>query len=159
MFGKSSPASLVTIPRLIGKYKQVRVTFIDTPFFKTEGEAAVKHTDDQFGLFILDEIFSRQSILSKLKGLLKKSHHCRKCDADLMGLKAHRRKFVLKLKYKNLPPFQVEIQMPAIPCRQCGTSNAINEDSTQYVISGAIAVAFKSLQDGTGAATAKAVKP
>jgi ribosomal protein L34E len=159
MFGKSNPATLVTIPRLIGKYKQVRVTFIDTPFFKTAGETAVKHTDDQFGLFILDEIFSRQSILSKLKGLLKKTHHCRKCDADLMGLKAHRRKFMLKLKYKDLPEFQLEIQMPAIPCRKCGTANVVNEDSTQYVISGAIALAFKSLQDGKAAMTAKARKP
>jgi len=158
MFGKSKPASLVTIPRLVGKYKQVRVTFIDTPFFKTDGETAVKHADDQFGLFILDEIFTRQSILSKLKGLLKKTHHCRKCDADLMGLKAPRRKFMLKIKYKDLPAFQVEIQMPAIPCRKCGTSNAINEDSTQYVISGAIAVAFKSLQDGSGAASPKTAK-
>lgn len=148
MFGKSKPASLITIPRLVGKYKQVRVTFIDTPFCKTADEPAMKHADDQFGLFILDEIFIRQSILSKLKGLLKKTHHCRKCDADLMGLKAHRRKFMLKIKYKELPAFHVEIQMPAIPCRKCGTSNAINEDSTQYVISGAIAVAFKSLQDG-----------
>jgi hypothetical protein len=138
--------SLITIPKLVGKYKQVRVTFVGTSFFQRAGAPSPKYADDNYGLYILDEIFSRQSILSKTKGLLRNSHHCRKCDASLMGLKAHRRRFALKITYKQMLPFKMEIEMPAIACRRCGTSNAVNEESTQQIISGAIAMAFESLK-------------
>ena len=148
MSEESKSTSLVTIPKLVGKYKQVRVTIVGASFFQAEGTPWSKFADDNFGLYILDEIFSRQSILSKTKGLLRKTHHCRKCEADLMGLKAHRRRFALNIRYKQMPPFKVEIEMAAIPCRKCGASNAVNEESTQYIISGAIAMAFENLKRG-----------
>ena len=146
MAGKTNPKTPKKKTRIIGKYKQVRVAFDGASFLMPEARAKVKHVDDALGLFILDEVFRRQSILSKLKGLLKKTHHCRNCGADLMGLKAHRRRFSLDMKYKELPPFQLEIEMPAIPCRKCGTSNAVNEESTEIIISGAIAKAFESVR-------------
>ena len=147
MPGESNSTTVMKIPKLVGKYKQVRVTFIGASFLKPDGAKQTKYADDSFGLFILDEIFRRQSILSKVKGLIRKAHHCRKCDADLMGLKAHRRKFSLSMSYKDKPPFKVEIEMPAIPCRKCGTSNAVNEETTEFIISGAIAKAFESLSN------------
>jgi hypothetical protein len=134
----------VRVPKLVGKYKQVRVSIVGALFFNAEGAQSIKLADDNFGLFILDEIFSRQSILTRLRGLLRKTHHCRQCDADLSGLKAHRRRFALSIQYKQLPTFKVE--MPAIPCRSCGTSNAVNEENTRYIVSGAVAVAFESLK-------------
>src|SRR5215470_2566439 len=135
---------LIRVPKLVGKHKQVRVTLLGA-WFMRPGPSDKRYADDGFGPFILDEVFRRQSILTKRKGILKKNHHCRSCDADLMGLKAHRRKFSLNIQYKQIPPFKLEIEMPAIPCRKCGTSNAVNEDSTEQVISGAIALAFESL--------------
>jgi hypothetical protein len=140
--GKNKSTAQSKEPRLIGKYKQVRVSIVGPAFLKPDG--AIKYIDDAFGLFILDEVFRRQSILSKLKGLFKKTHHCRKCEASLMGLKAHRRRFSLDISYKELPPFKLEIEMPAIPCRECGTSNAVNEEATEFIISGAIAKALAS---------------
>lgn len=136
---------LVKLPRLSGKYKEVKVTFIGVSFYSGEGRNQTRFADDGFAPYLLDEIFRRQSILSKRKGMLKKNHHCRKCDADLMGLKAYKRRFTLNVNYEKLPPFKMEIDMPAIPCRQCGTSNAINEDNTESIIAGAIAKAFESL--------------
>lgn len=144
MAGKSNSTAPKKNRNLVGKYKQVRVVFIGASFLTPE--AKTKGVDDAFGLFILDEVFRRQSILSKLKGMLRKTHHCRKCDADLMGLKAHRRKFSLDISYKALPPFKIEIEMPAIPCRKCGTSNAVNEENTEFIISGAIAKVFESVK-------------
>jgi len=141
---KNKSTSPEKAPELIGKYKQVRVSIASAPFLKPDG--AVRQIDEALGLFILDEIFHRQSILSKLKGLFRKTHHCRKCAVSLMGLKAHRRRFSLTIAYKDLPPFKLEIEMPAIPCRECGTSNAVNEEATEFVISGAIAKALESLK-------------
>jgi len=138
-------SALIRVPKLVGKYKQVRVTFIGAYFLDPSGAKDKRYADDGFGPFILEEVFRRQSILTKRKGILKKSHHCRSCDADLMGLKAHRRKFSLNIQYKQIPPFKLEIEMPGIPFRKCGTSNAVNEDTTEQVISGAIALAFESL--------------
>lgn len=146
MAGKSSSKPPKKKAKIVGKYKQVRVEFTGASFLIAESGSEDKRIDDSLGLFILDEVFRRQSILSKLKGLLRKTHHCRKCDADLMGLKAHRRRFSIHIAYKDLPPFQMEIEMPAIPCRKCGASNAVNEDSTEFVISGAIANAFESIK-------------
>src|SRR5262249_18268946 len=140
-----STTPLIRVPRLVGKYKQVRVMFLGASFLNPGNAKAPRYQDDTFGTFILDEIFRRQSIMSKLKGILKKNHYCRKCDADLMGLKAHRRRFTLDIVYKDNPPFKIDIEMPAIPCRKCGTSNAVNEDNTEQIICGAIAKAFESL--------------
>ena len=138
----SSPPPKKKDHRLVGKYKEVRVAFVGASFLTDETQS--RYVNDQFGLFMLDEVFRRQSILSKLRGVIRKTHHCRQCDADLMGLKAHRRRFSLDISYKDLPPFKLEIEMPAIPCRQCGTSNAVNEQNTENIISGAIVEAFQS---------------
>ena len=146
MPGKNKSTSQSKEPKLTGKYKQVRVTIAGTSLLKPDGATQARHIDEGLGLFILDEVFRRQSILSKRKGLLRKTHHCRKCEADLMGLKAHRRRFSLDISYKELPPFKLEIEMPAIPCRECGTSNAVNEEATEFIISGAIAKALASLR-------------
>jgi len=140
-----STTGLVKVPKLVGKYKEVRVTFLGASFLSPADTKQPRYQDDAFGPFILDEVFRRQSILSKRKGILKKNHHCRKCDADLMGLKARRRRFTLDIAYKDTPPFKIDIEMPAIPCRHCGTSNAVNEDNTEQIICGAIAKAFESL--------------
>ncbi|HKV40621.1 MAG TPA: hypothetical protein VJX67_15520 [Blastocatellia bacterium] len=136
---------LIKVPRLTGKYKEVRVTFLGASFLNPGGAAKARYADDMFGPFILDEVFRRQTILSKRKGILRKNHHCRKCDAGLMGLKARRRRFSMDISYGTLPPFKIEIEMPAIPCKDCGTSNAVNEENTEFIISGAIANAFASL--------------
>ena len=151
-----SASGLIRVPKLVGKHKQVRVTLLGASFTRP-GPADKRYADDGFGPFILDEVFRRQSILSKRKGILKKNHHCRGCDASLMGLKAHRRKFSLNIAYKQLAPFKLEIEMPAIPCRTCGTSNAVNEDTTEQVISGAIAMAFESLKTILPSPTSKGI--
>lgn len=146
MSGKRHPKVSNKAPKLVGKYKQVRVTFVGASFLTRDPATPNDYVNEALGLFILDEVFRHQSILSRVKGLLKKVHHCRKCDADLMGLKAHGRKFSLNISYKQLLPFKLEIEMPAIPCRKCGTSNAVNEENTEFIISGAIAKAFQSLR-------------
>jgi hypothetical protein len=142
---KSSSASKKE-QNLVGKFKQVRVVFVGASFLLPKAESQHQVVDDNFGVFILDELFRRQSILSRLRGVLKKTHHCRQCDSDLMGLKAHRRRFSLEISYKKLPPFKLEIEMPAIPCRNCGTSNAVNEQTTEYIVTGAIAEAFRAIK-------------
>ena|SRR5215471_19382841 len=138
--------TLVTIPRLAGKYKEVRIMFLGVPLLKNEGRSVSRFLDENFGLYVLDEVFTRQSILSKRKGVLRKTHCCRKCDASLMGLKAHRRRFALTMRYKETPPFKVEIEMPAMTCPSCATNNAVNDEGTQHVVGLAIAKAFESLK-------------
>src|SRR4030095_6535330 len=139
-------ATMITVPRLAGKYKEVRITFLGVPLLKNEGRSAIRFPDENFGMFVLDEVFTRQSILSKRKGVLRKTHCCRKCDASLMGLRAHRRRFALTMKYKQTPPFRIEIEMPAMTCPACATNNAVNDEGTQHVVGLAIAKAFESLK-------------
>jgi ribosomal protein L34E len=140
---KSQTGSFITIPKLTGKYQQVRVTFLGASFFPSNQN---RYADDDFGQFIIDEIFRRQSILTKYKGVLRKAHHCRKCGVDLTGEKTHRRRFLLDVSYKQLPPFKLEMEMPGITCRRCATNNAINDENTEYVVCGAMAKAFESLK-------------
>ena len=146
MSRERSSTSVITIPRLAAKYKEVRVTLLGLSCLKRDGDATLRFIDEDFGLFVLNEVFERQSILTKRKGVLRKTHNCRKCEADLMGLKAHRRRFALTMKYKQLAPFKLEIEMPAMSCPKCATSNAVNEEGTQHVIGLAIAKAFESLK-------------
>jgi hypothetical protein len=144
MAGRSKTETPPKEPKVAGRFKQVRVTIAGASLLKADG--AAQYVNEGFGLFILDEVFRRQSILSKLKGLLRKKHHCRNCGAGLMGLKARGRRFTLNLSYKELPPLTLDIEMPAIPCRECGTSNAVNEEATEFVVAGAIAKALESLR-------------
>ncbi|MEW6212562.1 MAG: hypothetical protein AB1631_29825 [Acidobacteriota bacterium] len=146
MTGKRRPKISNKAPKLVRKYKQVRVTFVGASFITREQTAPAGDVNEALGLFILDRVFRHQSILSRVKGLLKKTRYCRKCDSDLMGLKARGRKFSLDISYKQLPPFKLEIEMPAIPCPKCGTNNAVNEENTEFIISGAIEKAFESLR-------------
>ena len=134
------------IPKLVGRYQEVRVTFVNAPFLKPADTDRARYADDGFGPFIIEEIFNRQSILTRLKGVLSKRHLCRNCGADLTGKKTHRRRLALDMKYKHLPAFKVELEMPAITCRECATNNAVNDKNTEYVVSGAIAEAFKNLK-------------
>ena len=136
---------MITVPRLAGKYREVRITFLGVPILRSDGPAS-RFPDENFGIYVLDEIFTRQSILSKRKGVLRKTHCCRKCNASLMGLKAHRRRFALTMKYKQTVPFKVEIEMPAMTCPTCATNNAVNDEGTQHVVGLAIAKAFESLK-------------
>lgn len=138
-------AEYVIVPRLVGRFQEVRVTFINAPFLKPAADRA-RYADDGFGPFIIEEVFHRQSILTKLKGVLSKKHLCRKCGADLTGKRTHRRRLALDMRYKQLPAFKVELEMPAITCRECVTNNAVNDKNTEYVVSGAIAEAFKNLK-------------
>jgi len=146
MPGRNTSPEFILIPKLVGKYEQVRVTFVGASFIKPSGSQRA-YADDQFAPFILEEIFKRQSILSKVKGIISKRHLCRTCDADLMGLKTRRRRFSLTIEYKQMAPFRLEIEMPAVPCSSCGTSNAINDAGTEEAICGAIAKAFVLLKD------------
>jgi ribosomal protein L40E len=134
------------VPKLVGRYQEVRVTFINAPFLKPAGADQPRYAEDGFGPFIIEEIFDRQSILTKLKGVLSKKHLCRKCGADLTGKRTHKRRLAVEMKYKQLPAFKVELDMPAITCRECATNNAVNDKNTEYVVSGAIAEAFKNLK-------------
>jgi hypothetical protein len=134
------------VPKLVGRYGEVRVTFVNASFLKPEGEDQARYADDGFGPFLIEEIFNRQSILTRLKGVLSKRHLCRKCGADLTGKKTHRRRLAIEMKYKKLPAFRVELEMPAITCRECATNNAVNDKNTEYIVTGAIAEALKNLK-------------
>jgi hypothetical protein len=146
MFKKTRSADLVTVPKLVGRFDKVRVTFLGATFLKPNDPQKPVYAEDDFVSKLLDEVFHKQSILSKVKGLVSKSHYCRGCEANLMGLKAHRRRFALMIAYKDLPEFKLELEMPAIPCRSCGTNNAINDGGTEGAVCGAIAKAFGSLK-------------
>ena len=56
---EGNPISLVTIPKLVGKYKEVSVTFLGASFFKSNSGASTRLADDSFAITILDEIFNR----------------------------------------------------------------------------------------------------
>jgi len=144
-----SASTMISVPRLAGKYRGVRITFLGVPMLRSDGRSASRFPDENFGIYVLDEIFTRQSILSKRKGVLRKTHCCRKCEASLMGLKAHRRRFALTMKYRQTAPFKVEIEMPAMTCPECATNNAVNDEGTQHVVGLAIAKAFDSLKART----------
>jgi len=141
-----SGSKMIAVPHLAGKYREVRITFLGVPLVRNEGRSVSRFPDENFGMYVLDEIFTRQTILSKRKGVLRKTHCCRKCDASLMGLKAHRRRFSLTMKYKQTAAFKVEIEMPAMTCPACATNNAVNDEGTQHVVGLAIAKAFESLK-------------
>ena len=72
---KKSSSTPKKDPRVVGKYKEVRVAFVGAAFLTEEGDTHARYVNDQFGMFMLDEVFRRQSILSRLRGVIRKTHH------------------------------------------------------------------------------------
>lgn len=140
----NNASEIITIPEIRGEYGQARVAFINAPFQRSRSKHLLSYPDADFGPMLLDEIFHKQRFFTKLKGVFKKTHHCRKCAAHLDTSQPERQMFEVAITHNPFPTFVLRIEVPAARCPLCSAPNALRPKEVEHDISEALIMAFES---------------
>ena len=117
----SGICELKTLPGVSGEDGALKLTLRELPVFQCPKNHKVPvHRD--FMLWLIQEIRARENQIAagREQGMLFKKHLCAGCGREL-GSKADRRQaHPYELKYEELAPFQLEIELPVYKCAGCG---------------------------------------
>jgi len=117
----SGACELRTVPAVSGEDGNLKLTLRDLPVFQCPKNHKVPvHRD--FMLWLIQEIRARESQIAagKEQGLIFKKHLCDGCGKELGPKPERRQAYPYDLKYEDLAPFKLEIEMPLYKCTGCG---------------------------------------
>jgi len=117
----SEPCELKTLPSVIGLDGPLQLTLLEMPVFACAKKHKVPvHRD--FMLWLIGEIRARETQIAagKEQGMIFKKHFCGECGKELASKSDRRQVFPYELKYEELAPFRIEIEMPLYKCTGCG---------------------------------------
>ena len=143
----SGATELKTLPSVSGEDGTLRVTVLGMPVFAcAKNHMAPVHAD--FMLWLIREIRAREGQIAagKEEGLILKKHRCGDCGKDLAPKPERRQAFPCELKYEELAPFKLEIEMPLYKCTACGKEQI---RSTRE-LHGHVPAAMVGINDGAG---------
>ncbi len=112
---------LKTLPSVSGEDGPLKLTVLEMPVF-----ACVKHhqapVHRDFMIWLIQEIRAREAQIAagKEEGMIFKKHLCGACGKELAPKPERRQVFPYELKYEDLAPFKLEIEMPLYKCTGCG---------------------------------------
>ena len=116
-----SPCELKTLPSVDALDGSLKLTVLDFPIFACGKDHKLPvHRD--FMLWLIQEIRAREGQIAagKEEGMIFKKHLCGACGKDLAAKSERRRVYPYELKYEELAPFKVQIDMPLYKCSACG---------------------------------------
>lgn len=117
----SGPCELNTLPSTSGEDGPLRLSVSRMPVFQcAKGHRVPVHGD--FMLWLIQEIRAREAQIAagKEEGMLFKKHLCGACGKPLSSKPERRQAYPYELKYEDLKPFGIEIEMPLYKCTGCG---------------------------------------
>ena len=117
----SSACELKTLPSLSGEDGPLKLTLLEMPVFAcAKNHQAPVHRD--FMIWLIQEIRAREGQIAagKEEGMIFKKHLCGACGKDLAPKPERREVYPYELKYEELAPFKVQIDMPLYKCSGCG---------------------------------------
>lgn len=117
----SGVCALKTLPSVAGEDGPLKVTLLELPVFAcAKNHAAPVHGD--FMLWLIQEIRARETQIASGKeaGMIFKKHLCGDCGKELAAKSERRQAFPYELKYEELAPFKLQIEMPLYKCTGCG---------------------------------------
>ena len=117
----SSACELKTLPSVSGEDGPLKLTVLEMPVFAcAKNHKAPVHRD--FMLWLIQEIRAREGQIAagKEEGMIFKKHLCGACGKDLAPKPERRQAFPYELKYEDLAPFKLQIEMPLYKCTGCG---------------------------------------
>jgi len=83
------------------------------------------------------------SYTMKLKDYLPSViYQCKGCQQTLSDESRDAKQFDVDAKLRDLPPFLVQLEAPAVTCPRCGRQNLIWSDQMRTEVEGALADAF-----------------
>ena len=117
----SDPNELKTLPSVTGLDGPLQLTVLDMPVFAcAKKHKAPVHRD--FMLWLIGEIRTREAQIAagKEAGMIFKKSLCEACGKELASKSERRQAFSYELKYEEVAPFKIQIEMPLYKCTACG---------------------------------------
>jgi len=143
----SGGCGLKTLAAVSGEDGPLKLTLLGLPVFACpKNHQAPVHRD--FMIWLIREIRAREAQIAagKEEGMLFKKHLCGACGKDLAAKAERRQAYPYELKYEELAPFRIEIEMPLYKCTGCGNEQI---RSTRD-LHGHVAQAMVGVNDGAG---------
>jgi hypothetical protein len=143
----SSVCELKTLPSVSGEDGPLKLTVLEMPAFAcAKNHKAPLHQD--FMLWLIHEIRAREAQIAagKEEGMIFKKHLCGDCGKELAAKPGRRQAFPYELKYEELAPFKLQLEMPLYKCTGCGKEQI---RSTRD-LHGHVAQAVVGINDGAG---------
>ena len=115
------PNELKTLPSVTGLDGPLQLTALEMPVFA----CAKKHkvpVHREFMLWLISEIRAREAQIAagKEEGMIFKKYLCGECGKELAAKSERRQVFPYELKYAELAPFKIQLEMPLYKCTGCG---------------------------------------
>ena len=117
----SNACELKTLPSLSGEDGPLKIFMLEMPVFAcTKNHQAPVHRD--FMIWLIQQIREREAdiVAGKEEGVIFKKHLCGACGKDLAPKPERRQAYPYELKYEELAPFKLQIEMPLYKCTGCG---------------------------------------
>jgi len=143
----SGACELKTLPSVSGEDGPLKLTVLDMPVLAcAKTHKAPVHRD--FMLWMIQQIRAREAQIAagKEEGLLFKKRLCGACGKELAAKPERRQVFPYELKYEDLKPFKLEIEMPLYKCTACGKEQIRSAKELHDHVPGAIV----GVNDGAG---------
>lgn len=143
----SGASELKTLPSVSAEDGPLKLTLLEMPVFAcAKGHKAPVRSD--FMLWVIQEIRARevQIAAGKEEGMIFKKHLCGECGKELSSKPGRRQAYPYELKYEELAPFQLQIEMPLYKCTACGKEQLRSTKD----LHGHAAQAIVGINDGAG---------
>src|SRR5882724_7227671 len=117
----SGACVLKSLPSVSAEDGPLKLTLLEMPVFAcAKDHKAPVHSD--FMLWVIHEIRAREAQIpaGKEEGMIFKKHLCGACGKDLSSKPERRQAYPYELKYEDLAPFKLQIEMPLYKCTACG---------------------------------------
>jgi hypothetical protein len=117
----SGACQLKILASVSGADGPLKLTALGLPVFACAKSHHVPVHGD-FMLWLIREIKGRGESLpvGKEQGMIFKKHFCAACGKELAGKSERRKAFPLEMKFEELAPFKVELDVPVYKCTGCG---------------------------------------
>lgn len=135
----SGACQLKAVAAVSGQDGSLKITLKDLPVIQCEkGHKMAVHRD--FMLWLIQEIRSREGEFAagKEEGMIFKKHLCGSCGKPLAAKEERRHVFPYELKYEELAPFGLELEMPLYKCTACGKEQIRSTREVHAHVPGAI---------------------
>ena len=143
----SGACELKALPSVSGENGPLKLTVLGMPVFAcAKNHKLPVHRD--FMLWLIQQIRARETQIAagKEEGMIFKKHLCGECRKELASKPERRQAFPYELKYEDLAPFKLQIEMPLYKCTGCGKEQV---RSTKDVHSH-VPFAVVGINDGAG---------
>jgi DNA-directed RNA polymerase subunit RPC12/RpoP len=116
-----SPCELKTLPSVDAIDGPLRLAVLEMPMFACAKNHKVP-VHREFMLWLIAEIRAREAQIAagREEGMIFKKYLCGGCGKELASKSERRQVFPYELKYEELAPFKLQLEMPLYKCTGCG---------------------------------------